>query len=46
MMQGTEKRVLVADDSQTMRMQLIFHLIRLLPRVKIIEAVNGANAIE
>ncbi len=45
-MQGTEKRVLVADDSQTMRMLLIFHLARLLPGVKIIEAVNGANALE
>jgi len=40
------KRVLVADDSQTMRMFILFHLIKMLPGVKIIEAVNGADAVE
>jgi two-component system, chemotaxis family, chemotaxis protein CheY len=40
------KRVLVADDSQTMRMFLLFHLIKMLPGVKITEAVSGADALE
>ena len=40
------KRVLVADDSQTMRMFILFHLIKMLPGVQIIEAVNGADAVE
>jgi two-component system chemotaxis response regulator CheY len=40
------KRVLVADDSQTMRMFIIFHLIKMLPGVQITEAVNGLDAIE
>ena len=40
------KRILVADDSQTMRMFILFNLIKLLPGVKIIEAVNGADALE
>lgn len=40
------KRVLVADDSQTMRMLLLFHVIKMLPGVKIVEAVNGAHALE
>jgi len=42
----TDKRVLVADDSQTMRMLILFHLIKLLPGIKIIEAENGADARE
>ena len=42
----TDKRVLVADDSQTMRMLILFHLIKLLPGIKIIEAENGADALE
>jgi len=42
----SDKRVLVADDSQTMRMLLLFHLIKMMPGVKITEAVNGADAIE
>jgi two-component system chemotaxis response regulator CheY len=46
MMPWTEKRVLVADDSQTVRMLLFFHLIKLLPGVKIVEAVDGAHALE
>jgi two-component system chemotaxis response regulator CheY len=42
----SDKRVLVADDSQTMRMLLLFHLFKMMPGVKITEAVNGADAIE
>src|SRR3990172_2636974 len=40
------KKVLVADDSQTMRMFILFNLIKALPGVRIIEAVNGLDAIE
>ena len=40
------KRILVVDDSQTMRMFIFFHLIKLLPGVQLIEAVNGLDAIE
>lgn len=39
------KKILVADDSQTMRMFIIFHLIKMLPGVRIIEAENGAKAL-
>jgi two-component system, chemotaxis family, chemotaxis protein CheY len=46
MMSFLNKRVLVADDSQTMRMFLLFHLFKMLPGVKIVEAVNGADALE
>ena len=46
MMSWTDKRVLVADDSQTMRMLLLFHLIKMLPGIKVTEAVNGADALE
>ena len=46
MRQFTNKKVLVADDSQTMRMFIIFHLIKLLPGVQIVEAENGAAAVE
>ena len=42
----SDKRVLVADDSQTMRMLLLFHLMKMMPGVRITEAVNGADAIE
>jgi len=42
----SHKRVLVADDSQTMRMLLLFHVIKLLPGVRISEAVNGLDALE
>jgi two-component system chemotaxis response regulator CheY len=42
----SHKRVLVADDSETMRMFILFHLIKLLPGVQILEAVNGVDAIE
>jgi len=40
------KRILVVDDSETMRMFILLHLIKLLPGVKITEAVNGADAID
>jgi two-component system chemotaxis response regulator CheY len=46
MMSWTDKRVLVADDSQTMRMLLLFHLIKMLPGIQVTEAVNGADALE
>ena len=46
MLSFQNKRVLVADDSETMRMFILFHLIKMLPGVKIIEAVNGFDAIE
>lgn len=39
------RTVLVADDSATMRMFILFNLIKTLPGVKIIEAVNGLDAI-
>ncbi len=41
-----DKRVLVVDDSQTMRMFIIFQLVKMLPGVKITEAENGFDAIE
>ena len=41
-----EKKVLVADDSQTMRMFILFHLIKMLPGVQIMEAENGVAAVE
>lgn len=40
------KKILVVDDSQTMRMFIFFHLIKLLPGIQLIEAVNGMDAIE
>jgi len=46
MMSLLNKRVLVADDSQTMRMFILFHLIKFLPGVKIVEAENGSDALE
>jgi two-component system chemotaxis response regulator CheY len=42
----TNKKVLVADDSQTMRMFILFHLIKMLPGVQIVEAENGAAAVQ
>ena len=41
-----DKKVLVADDSQTMRMFILFHLIKMLPGVQIMEAENGVAAVE
>lgn len=46
MTSNSSKWVLVADDSQTMRMFILFHLIKTLPGVRIIEAVNGFDAID
>jgi two-component system, chemotaxis family, chemotaxis protein CheY len=41
-----DKKVLVAEDSETMRMFILFNLIKMLPGVKITEAENGAVALE
>jgi len=46
MLSFQNKRVLVVDDSQTMRMFIIFHLIKLLPGVQLMDAANGLDAIE
>ncbi len=46
MISGDNKRVLVADDSTTMRMFIMFHLVKLLPGVQILEAVDGLDALE
>jgi two-component system chemotaxis response regulator CheY len=40
------KKILVADDSQTMRMFILFNLIKILPGVQIMEAENGVAAVE
>jgi CheY-like chemotaxis protein len=40
------KRILVVDDSQTMRMLLLFHILKMMPGVRVVEAVNGAHALE
>ncbi|HYA88871.1 MAG TPA: response regulator [Nitrospirota bacterium] len=45
MMPWANKRVLVVDDSQTMRMLLLFHVIKMMPGVRIVEAVNGVHAL-
>ena len=42
----SDTTVMVVDDSQTMRMLILFHLIKMLPGVNIVEAVHGANALE
>lgn len=41
-----DKKVLVAEDSETMRMFILFNLMKMLPGVKITEAENGAVALE
>ena len=46
MLSFQNKRILVVDDSQTMRMFIVFHLIKLLPGVQLMDAVNGLDAIE
>jgi two-component system chemotaxis response regulator CheY len=46
MLSFQNKRILVVDDSQTMRMFIIFHLIKMLPGVQLMDAVNGLDAIE
>jgi two-component system chemotaxis response regulator CheY len=42
----SDKSVMVVDDSQTMRMLIFFHLVKTLPGAKLVEAVNGADALE
>lgn len=46
MIPWANKWILVADDSQTMRMLLLFHIIKMMPGVRVVEAVNGAHALE
>jgi two-component system, chemotaxis family, chemotaxis protein CheY len=46
MISWANKRILVADDSQTMRMLLLFHILKMMPGIGIVEAVNGAHALE
>jgi len=46
MLSFQNKRVLVVDDSETMRMFIFFQLIKLLPGVQLIDAENGLDAIE
>lgn len=41
-----KKKILVVDDSETMRLFIIFHLIKMFPGVEIVEAVNGYDALE
>ena len=40
------KKVLVVDDSETMRMFIFFQLIKTLPGVQLMDAGNGLDAIE
>jgi two-component system, chemotaxis family, chemotaxis protein CheY len=46
MLSFQNKRVLVVDDSETMRMFIFFQLIKLLPGVQLMDAENGLDAIE
>jgi len=46
MLSFQNKKVLVVDDSETMRMFIFFQLITLLPGVQLIDAENGLDAIE
>jgi len=46
MLSFQNKKVLVVDDSETMRMFLFFQLIKLLPGVQLMDAENGLDAIE
>ncbi len=41
-----KKRILVVDDSQTMRLFIIFQLVKMLPNVEIVEAEDGQDALE
>ncbi len=41
-----KKKILVVDDSQTMRLFIIFQLVKMLPNVDIVEAVDGYDALE
>lgn len=40
------KKVLVIDDSETMRMFIFFQLIKMLPGVQLMDAENGLDAVE
>ena len=40
------KKILVIDDSLTMRLFIIFQLVKMFPQVKIVEAVDGYDALE
>jgi len=46
MLSFQNKKVLVVDDSETMRMFIFFQLIKLLPGVQLMDAGNGLDAIE
>jgi two-component system chemotaxis response regulator CheY len=46
MLSFQNKKVLVVDDSETMRMFIFFQLIKLLPGVQLMDAENGLDAIE
>jgi two-component system, chemotaxis family, chemotaxis protein CheY len=46
MLSFQDKKVLVVDDSETMRMFIFFQLIKLLPGVQLMDAENGLDAIE
>ena len=45
MLSYLNKKVLVVDDSQTMRLFIIFQLVKLLPGVEIVEAEDGYDAL-
>ncbi len=46
MLSFQNKKVLVVDDSETMRMFIFFQLIKLLPGVQLMDAENGLDAID
>jgi two-component system chemotaxis response regulator CheY len=46
MMSFQNKKVLVIDDSETMRMFIFFQLIKMLPGVQLMDAENGLDAVE
>jgi two-component system chemotaxis response regulator CheY len=46
MLSFQNKKVLVIDDSETMRMFIFFQLIKMLPGVQLMDAENGLDAIE
>jgi two-component system chemotaxis response regulator CheY len=46
MLSFQNKKVLVIDDSETMRMFIFFQLIKMLPGVQLMDAGNGLDAIE
>jgi two-component system chemotaxis response regulator CheY len=46
MLSFQNKKVLVIDDSETMRMFIFFQLIKMLPGVQLMDAENGLDAVE